>query len=410
MVSLNQIKICEVCNNNELLKTLDLGKLPLCDDLIPINRSETCEEYLTEILFCNKCFTAHQKYQVEKKLLFPESYHYRARFTKDVVDGMQELVSHCKEIFGSLSEKKVLDIGCNDGSLLDFFKNENCKTFGIEPTDAAYEADEKGHTVYKEFFDIKSSKKFLSKHGYPDIITFTNVFAHIENLEILLNSLKNILSSETKIVIENHYLGSILSSNQFDTFYHEHPRTYSYNSFLHISKNLGLKILDASFPARYGGNIRIFMGNEKLKSKIDKSFEDEIFVREEKFIKSFRNMSKKIEAWKKNKTLQLSKLVSENGYIYAKAFPGRAAILIRILNLDENTIKAVFEKEGSKKIGHYVPGTRIPICDDAELFSSNNNKIPILNLAWHIPNEIRSYLKENKINNSVVDIINSTDF
>jgi hypothetical protein len=59
-----------------------------------------------------------------------------------------------------------------------------------------------------------------------DIITFTNVFAHIEDFKNLLQSLKNIITKDTLLVIENHYLGEVIKKNQFDTFYHEHPRTY----------------------------------------------------------------------------------------------------------------------------------------------------------------------------------------
>ena len=73
MVLLNQIDVCEVCQNNKLTSVLNLGKLPLCDDLVPIHSGEVCAEYETEILFCDKCFTAHQKFQVEKKYLFPET-------------------------------------------------------------------------------------------------------------------------------------------------------------------------------------------------------------------------------------------------------------------------------------------------------------------------------------------------
>ena len=108
-----------------------------------------------------------------------------------------------------------------------------------------------GHEVYNDFFDIENANKYLSEFGEPDIITFTNVFAHIENLPNLINSLKVIINeSKTILVIENHYLDKVLEKMQFDTFYHEHPRTYSLGSFVKIAENLNIKYVTL-LPSRW---------------------------------------------------------------------------------------------------------------------------------------------------------------
>src|SRR3990170_3439890 len=105
---------------------------PLCDDLVPIGEHRICKEYPIEILFCDVCLTAHQRYQVPKEDLFTDSYHYRARMTGSVLSGMSELVSSCELRLCGVKGKTVLDIGCNDGSLLNFFKAKECRTIGIE--------------------------------------------------------------------------------------------------------------------------------------------------------------------------------------------------------------------------------------------------------------------------------------
>ena len=125
------IKKCEVCNNSKLKKVLDLGKHPLCDDLIPLDSKKINKFYKIQILFCPKCFTAHQKYQVKKKILFPKKYHYRARFTKDVTNGLKDLVNDTKKFKGKLKNMTVLDIGCNDGTLLNFLKKKVAKHSGL---------------------------------------------------------------------------------------------------------------------------------------------------------------------------------------------------------------------------------------------------------------------------------------
>ena len=212
---MKKIISCEVCENTNIHQVLDLGNHPLCDDLIPIGENIKNKEYPLEISYCENCYTAHQTYQVPKEKLFPKNYHYRARFTKDVLNGMKNFTFSCENEIGSLTDKKVLDIGCNDGSLLNFFKEKKSITIGVEPTDAHKDAKEKGHIVYGNYFTENIAKEILEKHGKPDIITFTNVFAHIENLNELLSSLSLLFGEHTTLVIENHYLGSLLGKLKY---------------------------------------------------------------------------------------------------------------------------------------------------------------------------------------------------
>ncbi|PJZ61806.1 class I SAM-dependent methyltransferase [Leptospira adleri] len=406
-----EIHSCEVCSNDKLVSVLDLGLHPMCDDLVPVGDTRKCKEYPIEILFCEVCLTAHQRFQVPKHDLFPKSYHYRSRFTLDVLKGMEGLVESCQKKFGSLTGKTVLDIGCNDGSLLDFFRNKGATTIGIEPTEACADAKEKGHATFNDFLSEPLAETIIKLHGKPDFITFTNVFAHIENLREVIAALKKLASSNTVIVIENHYLGSVLDGNQFDTFYHEHPRTYSYTSFTYMAKSLGGSLLGVEFPSRYGGNIRVFIGFSYNADQIDSSLDREkLASRERDFMNNFKLLREKINLWLKSKKEMINSMFKKYGKLRAKAFPGRAAILVKLLGLDENIISAVYEKPGSLKIGHFLPGTRIPIHSDDELFSFSDKALPILNLAWHIPTEIRTYLTQNGYTGEIIDILDEKDF
>jgi hypothetical protein len=404
-----EINTCEVCGNESLTSVLDLGLHPMCDDLVQVGDNRICREYPIEILFCETCNTAFQRFQVPKHELFPSSYHYRSRFTADVLNGMAGLVESCGQRFGNLRGKKILDVGCNDGSLLDFFQKKGAITFGIEPTDAYLDSVQKGHLTINNFFSENVANEFVETHGKPDFITFTNVFAHIENLQEVLISLKLLMAPHTIIVIENHYLGAVLDGNQFDTFYHEHPRTYSTTSFVHIAQFLDVQLLEVEFPSRYGGNIRVFMGNEALRSATN-IFRDDLIDREAQFLAKFASLQTSLERWRKTKKSFLQKQIQQNGKLLAKAFPGRAAILIKLLEMNEESISAVYEKPGSLKIGHYLPGTRIPICSDEELFALTDQSQPVLNLAWHISQEIRSYLIEHRYKGPIFDILETDDF
>jgi hypothetical protein len=406
---LHQIGRCEVCGNEDLVSVLDLGLHPLCDDLVPLADSRLCREYPIEILFCRTCNTAHQRFQVPQRELFPASYHYRAHFTADVLKGMAGLAESCETELGGLSGKTVLDIGCNDGSLLDFFRERGAITVGLEPTDAFRSAEEKGHATFNDFLSENVADDIAATHGMPDVITFTNVFAHIEHLDNVLLALKRIMAEQTVIVIENHYLGSVLDGNQFDTFYHEHCRTYSYTSFVHVAESLGVRLLKVEFPSRYGGNIRVFLGTLPIAD--DTGLDEKALAgREDEFFEKFAELRRNVERWRVEKASSLREKVRQSGKLRAKAFPARAAILIRLLGLNEESVSAVYEKPGSLKIGHYVPGTRIPIRSDDELFALPDKTQPLLNLAWHIPDEIRSYLSEHGYRGPILDVLSAKDF
>jgi SAM-dependent methyltransferase len=405
MHSLSEIKTCEVCGSNALHSVLDLGIHPMCDDLVPVGSSLECELFPIHILYCKACNTAHQKYQVPKARLFPQAYHYRSRFTADVLSGMLDLSESIEKRLGSLAGLRILDIGCNDGSLLDIFSRKGAKTIGVEPTGAHLDASGREHLIFNDYFSLMTAQEILKIHPHLDVITFTNVFAHIEDLPSLLEALRSLMSDDTILVIENHYLGAVLERHQFDTFYHEHPRTYSLHSFVHIAETLGRDVVGVEFPERYGGNIRVVIGKSGTADPGSSRLIQQTLEREANYFSRIRDMNLFINSWKQEKKSEIQALINKHGKLSAKAFPGRAAILIALLGLTSNEIASVYEKPGSLKIGHYVPGTRIPIKSDEALFSQLSGTEVILNLAWHISVEIEDYLRQNGFKGQLLNIV-----
>jgi hypothetical protein len=402
MTNGTEITGCEVCGTRELFPVLDLGMHPLCDDLIPIGNPQRSERFPIDILYCKQCRTAHQRYQVPKVTLFPQTYHYRSRFTADVLSGMDDLVASVEARLGTLTNRTLLDVGCNDGSLLDKFAAKGAATVGVEPTGAYEDALGRGHAIYNDYFSEDSARKIREEHRRIDVITFTNVFAHIEDLPALLRALALLMDEDTILVVENHYLGAVLATNQFDTFYHEHPRTYSLTSFVHIAGSLGRSVAAVEFPSRYGGNIRVTIGEG---GKASGASVDDTLQREAGFFDEFAAMRSFVASWRREKRAELQALVDERGPLPAKAFPGRAAILVALLGLSESELECVYEKPGSLKVGNYVPGTRIPIRSDEELFDRFESTDTIVNLAWHIPAEIESYLRNAGYRGRIVQIV-----
>lgn len=396
---------CGVCKTKLLGIKLSLGNQPLCDDLKKIGSITKNKKYKIELKLCQKCLTINQLHKVNQKILFPKKYNYRAAMTKDVQLGMKKLVSKINPLIRK-KRRSVLDIGCNDGSLLNFFKKKNFVTYGIEPTNA-YKDCSKKHKIYNEYFNKKTIKKILNKEKFIDVVTFTNVFAHIVNFDELIKNLKILVPKVNYIIIENHYLGSVFKTNQFDTFYQEHPRTYSVTSFVFISKLLGMNIEKIEFPERYGGNIRVYMTKNDNEKKFNLK---KILKKEKMFKKNFYALKNKIDIWKKNKNSLINDLIKRGFTIYGKAFPGRASILINLLKIDSNKLKYIFEQNSSPKNFHYVPGTKIQIIPDYNMKKLLKDNSIIINFSWHISHEIRNYLNKLRIQNKIIDVIEKKDF
>jgi hypothetical protein len=386
---------CEVCLQALAGPTLDFGFHPLCDDLVRVGNPTIAPRYHQEIVLCSNCLTAQQLHQVPKEILFKSDYHYRASLTKDVLHGMSNLVDQTllqvREVERPLV---VLDVGCNDGSLLGIFKEKtSCLTIGIDPTDAILEHSGKIDLMIQSFFDEATAQRVLDEVGFPDVITFTNVFAHIEDFQGLIKALSLLLGSETLLVIENHYLGSIIEGEQFDTFYHEHPRTYSAKSFEVIASSLGLSIRAIEFPSRYGGNIRVTMSQTATNP-----VHLVITPNEELFPQKFVSLQQKYESWLIESKKTLNSLMNY-GKLRGKALPGRAVMLISALGLTSAEMPFVYEQPNSPKIGFYVPGTNIEIVSDA-CFPDSSGEI-ILLWSWHIADEIIEYLKSLGIHGEI---------
>jgi len=377
---------CEVCQSNSLTNPLVLGDFPLCDDLNPIGSHVQVKTYSQSIVLCKSCLTAHQLFPVSKIDLFKPNYHYRAALTRDVLDGMRDLVEYVANFLIPSKPLLILDIGCNDGSLLKIFKEKlGCKVIGVDPTDAIDEAGGALDGAFKGFFDSRLANEILQEFGYPDVITFTNVFAHIENLPALLEAISVLIGDETILVIENHYLGEILNKYQFDTFYHEHPRTYSAHSFKFIAKHLNLNINEINFPSRYGGNIRITLSKRNL----ERTKVNEILEHEASLIGKFEEFQKIYADWLDHATSQLA-LLESRGTLIGKSLPGRAVMLINALGITDRQMPVLFEQSKSPKVGNYVPGTLIEIQSDAAL---TNSKGTIVVWAWHIIDEVTKQLE-----------------
>ena len=376
------INYCQICGSKKIKSVLNLGHQPLADDLKDTRSNNVGTIFFPIIIgFCKECILLQNNYIVDDKSLYSKNYHYRPGITKDVVSNFGTMSQKLIKLYNLKSKHIVADIGCNDGSLLKQFRKLGIKkTIGIEPTDTIRFAKPEIKTV-QDFMNVSSSKKALKFYGKTDLITTTNVFAHTNNLKSFILGVKKLIKKDGIFVIENHYLGAILKKKQFDSFYHEHLRTYSLTSLIKLMKYYGFKIVNAYTTERYGGNIQAhftlgnfkksqnvkFILNKEKKNKLNKE-------------KTYKKLKKDIEIIDN----KISNFINKNKHkkIVAKAFPARASILVHRFTSIKNNISFVAEQPSSLKLNKYVPGTNIKIIS-SEKFKTFKPDIMIV-LAWHL--------------------------
>ena len=383
---------CQISGSKDLKTILSLGYLPPVNKLIKIN-STLCEEvfYPSELMYSQSSKLVQLSTIVNKEILFPKEYPYTSSTTKILRENFKELYKDCKKIINISSKDLIIDIGSNDGNLLNNFKNHH-RVLGITPEKIGKIAIKKGVSTLIKYFDKNTSNLVLKKFGKAKIITATNVFAHIENVNSLMQNLLRILKDDGVFISESHYLVSLIKTNQYDTIYHEHLRYYSLTSLKYLFNKYDMEIICAKKIDTHGGSIRVYAA-KKGKFKINKNV-NKILNFEKKFLnwKTFNNFKKGVVSSKLNLYSILKQLKNNGKKIYGIGAPSRASTLINYVGLDENIIDCVLEIEGSYKIGNYIPGKKIPILSEKKLYKDPPDFVILF--SWHITSELKSNLKK----------------
>lgn len=383
---------CQISGVRDLKTVLSLGYLPPVNKLKKINNSLSEDIfYPAELMFSPSSQLLQLSTIVDKEILFPKEYPYTSSTTKVLRENFKELYKECKKIVNISSKDLVIDIGSNDGNLLNNFK-KNHKVLGVTPEKIGKLAIKKGINTLIKYFNKSTSNLILKKYGQAKIITATNVFAHIENINLLMKNMLKILKKDGVFISESHYLVSLIETNQYDTIYHEHLRYYSLNSLRYLFNKYDMEIIHAKKINTHGGSIRVYAA-KKNKFKINKSVK-KILNFEKKFInwKAFNKFKKNVVNSKLNLYSILKKLKDKGSKIYGIGAPSRASTLINYVGLDENIIDCVLEIEGSYKIGNYIPGKKIPILSEKKLYKDPPDFVILF--SWHIASELKLNLKK----------------
>ena len=382
---------CQISNSKKLESLIFLGYLPPVNTLKKIGSIPKEEiTFPAELLFCNKSKLVQLGCIVDKEILFPYSYPYTSSTTKILRENFADLYKETKKKYSLNKNDLILDIGSNDGNLLSNFKS-NHKVLGVTPEKIGKLAIKKGIPTIIDYFNNEVSSKIIKKYGKAKIITATNVFAHIDNINTIVKLILKTLKNDGIFISESHYLLPLIKDVQYDTIYHEHLRYYSLKSLNYLFKKHNLEIIDTKEISTHGGSIRVFAAKKGI-YRISKNVIRQ-FKKEKKYLnkKSFFQFKRKVVKSKIDLFNIIKKIKEKNETIFGVGAPSRASTLINYLGLDQDIIDCVLEINGSYKIGNYIPGTKIPILNENILVKKKPNYLILF--SWHIKDELKRNLK-----------------
>ena len=382
-------KSCRLCKSTELYTILDLGYTPISDQILTLDQLEQPEtSYPITLNSCNKCGFCQLGYVVPPELMYNENYSYDGSATTTLQNHHISMANQICERFKLKEKSLVMDIGSNAGVLLSGFRDKGMKVLGIDPSiNVANIARKKGIDVIGEFFSSKLAKKIREEHEEVSVITGTNVFAHIDDLDDFFKAADIVLSNDGIIVIEAPYLITLLDDLEYDTIYHAHLSYISVKPLKEFCKKMNMDIFNAELNDIHGGSLRLFIGRKDVR-EISKNIETLLNLEEEKGIykkERLEKFSNDVKQQKKELNMLLWNLKKEGKKIVGISAPAKGNALTNYCKISTDLLDYITEKS-PLKIGKFTPGMHIPILSDDKLLEDKPDYGLIL--AWNFADEI----------------------
>jgi hypothetical protein len=378
---------CRVCGSKNVHKFLSLGLTPLANSFLREDQLDQPELYYPlDVYFCSDCYLVQLLDVVSPDVLFKE-YAYVTSASKPMQAYFTDLAEDVIQNFKVSKDSLVIDIGSNDGTLLQCFSKFGLRTLGVEPaSNIARLAEAKGIQTVNEFFDENCAVNVCEDYGLADIITATNVFAHVDNLRSILRGVNLLLSSNGVLIIEVPYLPNLLSNMEFDTIYHEHLSYFALHSLIYLFQKFGMEIVDVKQVPIHGGSIRVFV--QKLPKQQSQNVPKLLLMEREAKLDSLKTYTKFAEkvALVREKLVKLLKTVKNEGSrITGYGATAKGNTLLNYCKIGSDILDYITDTTPFKQ-GRYTPGMHISIFPE-EKFHEDPPDYALL-LAWNYADEI----------------------
>ena len=387
MKNFYSINTCLACGSSELIPAIDLGEQPLANNFK--KQPGQNKPYPLAVNQCSSCFHLQLTHVVDPAVIYKD-YAYVSGTSQTYLDYMWWFAKWCREYSGKW-HGKVLDIGCNDGSQLDYFNKLGYMTYGVDPAENLYTTSSaKGHRVVCGFWDEQSIANLDNRQF--DIVIAQNSFAHNPNPINYLKLLAPLMNPNGLFFIQTSQ-ADMVCNGEFDTIYHEHVNFYNINSMNELCSRAGWCLIDVIKTPIHGTSYVFVLSLDKIKKEhIHNLIAMESELLNNQTYKTWANRARKISSDFGSRIA----LFKEQGYVIIGY--GAAAKGMTLLNYAQTNLDYIID-DNPRKQNTYSPGRDIPVVgiDVLEKYKTDD-KILFVPLAWNFFTEIKSRILATRSN------------
>ena len=390
---------CRFCSSLLQHTVVDLGTSPLCESYISQEQLTQMEPfYPLHVYVCEKCFLVQMPAYVSPETIFSE-YAYFSSYAESWLHHASKYVNNIITRFGFDRSSCVIELGSNDGYLLQYFIEKGIPALGVDPAaNVAKVAIEKGVPTIVKFFGEQTARELIADGKRADLLVVNNALAHVPNLNDFVRGMKLLLAPLGITTIEFPHLLQLIDQNEFDTIYQEH---FSYFCLLTAERVLaahGITVFDVEELSTHGGSLRIYARHDNDNSKpVTRRVEE---LRRQEVAAGLTRLEHYFaftEGVKESKRKLLEFLISvkrDGKSIAGYGAPGKANTLLNYCGVRNDFIDYTVDRNPYKQ-GKFLPGTHIPIFAPEKISETKPDYVLIL--PWNLKREIceqLSYIRE----------------
>ena len=387
---------CRHCASKLKLPLLDLGSSPPSNAYLTRSTLSDPEKWFPlNVMVCEYCWLVQTQDFATANELFNADYSYFSGFSNSWLEHSQRYVADMVTRFNLTSESHIVEVACNDGYLLQYFKMFNIPCTGVEPTSTtAAEARAKGIVIVEDFFGERLANELTAQGKQADLTVANNVLAHVPDINDFVTGFAKLLKPLGVATFEFHHLLKLIEENQFDTIYHEHFSYLSLTAVNSICATNGLRVFDVEEYPTHGGSLRVFVqridcGRQARSSRVEKMLQREarVGISNAEFYSGFQAKTDKI----KNDFLAfLLEAKSQGKSVAAYGAAAKGNTLLNYAGIRPDLISFVVDRNPAKQ-DKFMPGSRIPIAEELRLKHEKPNYVVIL--PWNLKEEIMLQLE-----------------